>query len=173
MRNSFILAAAFLVGCPTFVLAQTDPDWSRREMDRMRAEQERFEAQFERQRAEQERFNAQAEREAARAARQRAEKERRTAREGASPTYTTSEATRSTVDDSDGQWAPVNFERLLAIFDVAKDVCRDGQDQAFDSAISLLSSDEGALLSTYCLMYIEGARASERAAPAKRPPSGR
>ena len=69
MRKHVIFAAALWVICPATALAQIDPDWSRREMERMQAEQERFNAQVERQRAEQERFNAQVER-------QRAQQER-------------------------------------------------------------------------------------------------
>lgn len=69
MRKLAVLAVALGATCPDVVLAQVDPNWSQREMERMQAEQERFNAQVERQRAEQERFNSQVER-------QRAEQER-------------------------------------------------------------------------------------------------
>lgn len=61
MRRYFS-AFALIVALPSNVLAQVDPNWSQREMQRMQAEQERFNAQVERQRAEQERWAAQAER---------------------------------------------------------------------------------------------------------------
>lgn len=62
MRKSIIFAAALWAICPAVALAQIDPDWSRREVERMQAQQERFNAQVERQRAEQERFMSQTER---------------------------------------------------------------------------------------------------------------
>ena len=58
----YITAIILTVALPSNVLAQVDPNWSQREMQRMQAEQERFNAQVERQRAEQERWAAQAER---------------------------------------------------------------------------------------------------------------
>lgn len=64
MRRYFT-AIALMVALPSNVLAQVDPNWSQREMQRMQAEQERFNAQVERQRAEQERWAAQAERDRA------------------------------------------------------------------------------------------------------------
>jgi hypothetical protein len=64
MRRYFS-AIALMVVLPSNVLAQVDQNWSQREMERMQAEQERFDAQFERQRAEQERRAAQAERDRA------------------------------------------------------------------------------------------------------------
>lgn len=72
MRKVAILAAGIVAVLPGAAHAQSDPDWARREMERMQAEQERWNAQVERQRAEQERWAAQAER-------QRAEQERRAA----------------------------------------------------------------------------------------------
>ena len=76
MRFLGIVLVAALFAQPISAIAQFDPNWSQREMERMQAEQERFNAQVERQRAEQERFQAQAER-------QRAEMERITAKQQA------------------------------------------------------------------------------------------
>ena len=61
MRRYFA-AIVLTAALPSNVHAQVDPNWSQREMQRMQAEQERFNAQVERQRAEQERWAAQAER---------------------------------------------------------------------------------------------------------------
>ena len=162
MRKSIILAAVLWAVCPIIALAQSDPDWSRREMERMQAEQERFNGQIERQRAEQERFNSQQEREDARLARQRAEQDRRTARNSAGATYATGSATPFSVVDTDN----ITSDRIMAIFKVATDVCRDVSDPTFDNASSLLSDDEDTLLYFYCTMYALGA--SGQAAPAKR-----
>lgn len=66
MQKFSVFAAILLAAYSNTSLAQVDQNWSQRELERMQAEQERFNAQVERQRAEQERFEAQA-------ARQRAE----------------------------------------------------------------------------------------------------
>ena len=69
MRKHTLFAVALLATCPNVAQAQVDPDWSRREMERMQAEQERFNAQVERQRAQQERWQEQFERQQAEQAR--------------------------------------------------------------------------------------------------------
>lgn len=58
MRKSALFAASIFAVWPHIGLAQIDPDWSQREMERMQAQQERFDAQVERQKAEQERFSS-------------------------------------------------------------------------------------------------------------------
>lgn len=162
MRKSGIFAITLWASYPALALAQSDPDWARREMERMQAQQERFDAQVERQRAEQERMRSQQERDAARVARQRAEQERQTAVDSAGATYAP-----LSVENTDGLPRPITFDRLIAIFKVATDVCRDVSGPAFDNAISLLTDDEDALLFNYCAMYALGSGAGEQAARAK------
>lgn len=55
MRKLGIFSAALLAAYPSISLAQVDPDWARREQERMQAQQERWDAQVARQRAELER----------------------------------------------------------------------------------------------------------------------
>jgi hypothetical protein len=71
--RSLRFATSLVIAFPVSAFAQTDPDWSRREMERMQAQQERWDAQVERQRAEQERWAAQAERQRAQQERQRSQ----------------------------------------------------------------------------------------------------
>jgi hypothetical protein len=134
-------------------------------MERMQAEQERFNAQVERQRAEAERMAAQRERQAAQVARQRAEQERRTTVDNAGSVYSTGPVMPPTLAEAYGQSPTISFERLLTILTVAQDVCPKGQDEAYKNASRLLSDDEGALLTFYCVMYIQGEAASRKGAP--------
>ncbi len=155
MRKFIILAAALWAMGPVDAVAQMDPDWSQREMERMQAQQERFNAQVERQRAEQERMMARRERQAAEVARQS---------DGA---FATNAPPPMYAREVDGASRPITFDRLMAIFDVATDVCSEGRDEARDNALGLLSDDEGALLLTYCIMYVRGSGANAQAASAK------
>jgi Rap1a immunity proteins len=72
----FCVVATLMVTFPGNVFAQVDPNWSQREMERMQAQQERWDAQAERQRAEQERQAAQAERQRAQREQQQDQDER-------------------------------------------------------------------------------------------------
>ena len=168
MRTSIFLATAFWAICPVTAQAQSDPNWSRREMERMQAEQERFNAQVERQRAEQERFNVQQERQAAEVARQRSEQERRAARQRGGGTSATGAATPMSADETARPSQPITFERLNVVFQVATHVCPIRSDPAFDNALSLMSDDEGALLFYFCTVYILGQAAGEQATKATR-----
>lgn len=143
--------------CPAIAFAQTDPDWARREMERMQAQQERFDAQVERQRAEQERVKSQQERDAARAARQRAEQERQVSPNSGGGAY------RPWNDEGAATISrPISYERFSAIFNTAMEVCGEA-DLAYENARNLLSGDEATLLFYYCGMYALGVLESEKA----------
>lgn len=158
MRKSIILVAALSASFPVIALAQSDPDWSRREMERMQAEQERFNARVERQRAEEERMQAQKERRAAEVARQRAEQERGAAR----GTSATAGRTPMRGKEMDRLSQPLASDRLDVVFKVATRVCPASQGpvprnpHAFEDAMSLMSDDETDLLMYFCLMYSFG-----------------
>jgi hypothetical protein len=67
----FGFVIVLVAALPGNTFAQADPNWSQREMERMQAQQERWDAQAERQRAEQERWAAQTERQRAQRVQQR------------------------------------------------------------------------------------------------------
>lgn len=157
MRKLGIVFAALLAGYPSISSAQTDPDWARREMERMQAQQERFDAQVARQRNEQERMQAQQERQAAQVARQRAEQEREAARQSGGGTSVVAGANTMTAEKFDKLWAPITLERLDIVFKVAAHVCPNTKDpHAFEDAASLMSNNESGLLAYFCAMYIIG-----------------
>lgn len=164
MRNFRFLLAAFLVALPANSIAQVDPDWSRREMERMQAQQERWEAQNGRLRAEQERWDAQnerlraeQERQAARAAPQRAARGGGS-KQGGSETASIQRA----APNGDAKDRMITMERIRAVFKVAPHICRVSQGpkpldpRAFETALDLLSEEEDGLLLFFCGMYSLG-----------------
>lgn len=162
MRKFGIVFAALLTGCPRISLAQADPDWSRREMERMQAQQERWDAQVARQRAEQERMQAQQERQAAQAARQRAEQERGAARQSGGQTFPVAGANAMSAEKMDRLSRPITKEGLDVVFKVAVHVCPGEMGpaprnvHAIDDAMSLMSDDERDLLVYFCAIYSVG-----------------
>ncbi len=126
-----ILSAAF----PTATFAQMDPNWSQREMERMQAQQERWDAQAERQRAEQERRAAQAERQRVQQEREQDRYDRQSeqyltappapdrtptaAIERPQPIHTGNDLYRACTPDPAGNTTAANLQCLLYIGDVS------------------------------------------------------
>jgi type II secretory pathway pseudopilin PulG len=130
----FSILAIFGVVCPVTAAAHFDPNWSQREMERMQAQQERWDAQAERQRAEQER-------QAAQAARQRVRQERQssqydapngqyqtvpripdrtpvTSKERLQPIRTGNDLYRACTQDIKADYTPANLQCLLFVGDI-------------------------------------------------------
>ena len=153
MTKFGIFCAALLAGFPGISQAQVDPDWSRREVERMQAQQERWDAQ---------------------AARQRAEQEREAARQSGSGTSAVAREKPIISEKMDGLSRPLTLERITVIFKVATDVCPVSKGpvplnpHAYEDAISLMSDDESGLMLYFCGMYTFGEVAGEDATKRKR-----
>lgn len=133
MRVFSILAICSLV-CPVTAAAQFDPNWSQREMERMQAQQERWDAQAERRRAEQERQAAQAERQRDRQERQSGQYDAPngqhrtvphitdripvTGQERLQPIRTGNDLYRACIQDIKGDYTPANLQCLLFVGDI-------------------------------------------------------
>ena len=172
MRNFVIFYIATLAVYPSISQAQVDPDWSRRELERMQVQQDRWDAQVARQRAELERMQAQQERQAARFARERAEREH-----GATPSSgreTSTSAAANPMSAGEMNWLlPITPEKLDEIFGAAQRVCPVSMGpvplnpDALADATNHVSFNETAMFLYFCMMYIQGFGAGENATRAK------
>lgn len=131
----FCFVAILVVAFPGNAFAQMDPNWSQREMERMQAQQERWDAQVERQRAEQERRAAQADREQVQQERQRDQSDRQSqqyqtlppspertptaAAERPQPIHTGNDLYRACTPDVTGNTTSANLQCMLYIGDVS------------------------------------------------------
>lgn len=131
----FCFVAILVVAFPGNAFAQVDPNWSQREMERMQAQQERWDAQAERQRAEQERRAAQADREQVQRERQRDQLDRQsqqyqtllptpeqtptTAAVRPQPIHTGNDLYRACTPDVTGDTTPSNLQCMIYIGDVS------------------------------------------------------
>lgn len=156
MRQYVTLSALCWTMYPFIALAQNDPDWSRREMERMQAQQERFDAQVERQKAQQERINAEQEREAMRRESQRYEQKRRANPNSHEMPNAQTERKLSSEMAFDSNSSLVSIDRIGDIFEIAVKVCRDESGQSLDEAGNTLTFNELILLMYYCNIYEKG-----------------
>lgn len=130
----FCFVAILVVAFPGNAFAQVDPNWSQREMERMQAQQERWDAQAERQRAEQERWAAQAERQRVQQERERDQGDRQSQQHQTvppspeqtpaaagrpQPIHTGNDLYRACTPDGTGNTTPSNLQCMIYIGDVS------------------------------------------------------
>ena len=141
---------------PVMAMAQADPDWSRREMERMQAQQERFDAQVERLRSQQERIDAQQEREAMRRERRRVEQEHEARLDRRNGPSIVREEGALNEADTESYLPSVTLDRIGAVFEMAVKICRDQTGNSLNEAGTVLPFNEFMLLVYYCNMYDKG-----------------